>query len=158
MFWGACSRGSRRRSRTGLIPRARLALALAARSTSTKHLAPQPVPSLLLGWQQPWGLCSAAANLWHVRDVSQGCFLHLFSRGVRCQAGLLCAGAASGFEGQGSGVGLPQACIWWAHLGQPCLWLEPGLWGVGVKIHLAILGSFLGGNPHGGTCRQSWWH
>jgi len=48
VFCGACSRRSRLPTFTRLMPRARLALALAARSTSTKHLAPWPTPCLLM--------------------------------------------------------------------------------------------------------------
>ena len=56
--------------------------------------------------------------------------------------------------GQGYGLGVRHTCSWWGYLQQPCLWLQPGLRGVGVNITL-FQALFEGVTP-GCTCMH-WW-
>jgi hypothetical protein len=134
VFCGACSRPSRLPYFTRLMPRARLSLS----RTPHQHQAPSSLAytclidvvmgalGCLLSFHQPVYCCGCVP----------GVKFSVVFRGAGCQAGLLCAEAAHGFGGQGYGLGVRHTCSWWCYLQQPCLWLQPGLRGVGAKITL----------------------
>jgi hypothetical protein len=143
-FCGVCSRRSKLGSRSTEMPRARLALALAAPAPSTLH------PGLHLSFC--WGEGSLgvlaqllpACSVWRVAVLPV--LAHMISRGLHARQPNLVARVADALRGQGGVVGVTQACTGWGHNGQPCLWLEAGLWVLGGENHPAFSGYFLGGH------------
>jgi hypothetical protein len=104
-FCGACSRGSKLGPATAVSRARALALALAARRTSTKHLAPHPVLSCCWGGGSLGALAQDVPAVGALRLCSGAVFCPCFARVLGARLATFMMGVLLAFGSRGVGWG-----------------------------------------------------